>query len=314
MRRTLVPCVLLSLAVVACTQAPTGGAAAGGGAPDALPLSDLAAASVDVAAARGAMIRFLNAYANAGSDQAKALQAVVEPPALTTWAHWLAVQNASNPGRLTGSADIRYVRYIDLLQASGLIGARLLVDASVTLTYSPPTGPPARRTIDFAGEAIVVERSTGDWAVADVTRNGQSMIQSIHLVQQQEQRQGKVGIAVSSFFTFPPFWEVNVIVINAGPTPIGLDPRDVAIEGSSGKLTPQSHTPSLDLIPAGKAVQGIIDFQTSTDPSGRLVIGLRAKRQTLRFSFSLKALVKSSQGPVGTGASPAPSASPTSTA
>src|SRR5437660_6490995 len=102
MRRPLLAGLVSSLVLVACTQASSGSATV-----RALPLSDMQATSgADVAAARNAVIRFLHAYATAGSNHASAFRSAVGSPQLSVLANWLAIQDQSVPGTRTGTVAL----------------------------------------------------------------------------------------------------------------------------------------------------------------------------------------------------------------
>jgi hypothetical protein len=308
MARLLVA-VALSFTLVGCSSTPSATLTP-------LPLTELVPQSgVDLVAARQALIGFLNGYANASRDDGKALEQLVMAgtPELKDWVHWLVVQNRSNPGQLTGSTRIGGIRFEGFVSILGSIpGAKLQLDAQVTLTYRPPNGAPVEFTHDFSGEATVFQRSTGDWGVYDVTRDGQSMDSAIHLVNKVSLSGHGVTVDVDSLWTLVPFLSFNVTVANHGKQDVTFDASHTALTGatSADSVASQSHTAGLDRIPARGTGAGTINFGAPSPTTQDLVIAFGATGGgSVQLSVSLNRLANA-MGPAlpPTGASPTPSA------
>jgi hypothetical protein len=306
MRRFLV--VLPSLlALCACSS---GSAAVVG----AIPLSDLTPVTgVELVGGRQALIDFLNGYAHAGSDDGKALQGLVAngPPELRDWVTWLAVQNRSNPGELSGTASIRSIDFRRFATILGRIpGATFALDATVTLTYRPPDGAPVVIAHDFSGDATVFRRGLGDWAVWDVTRDQQSMDGQIHLLSKLVVAGSGVDMQIRSIWTLQPFFSLNVTVSNRGSKAVSLDDAKTGLVGATpDDLTaPQSHTSALDHIPPGGSAMGTINFGPPPPATTGVVVAFDpTKGPPVELPVSANRLANAAPAPPTTApASPSP--------
>jgi hypothetical protein len=282
-----------------------------------LPLTELVPQSgVDLVAARQALIDFLNGYANASKDDGKSLEHLLGsgPPELKDWVHWLVVQNRSNPGMLTGSTHISGIQFQGFATILGQIpGAKLRLDAQVTLTYRPPNAAPVTFTHDFTGDATVFQLGTGDWRVYDVTRDGQSMDSAIHLVNKVSLSSHGVTVDVRSLWTLAPYLSFNVTVANHSASDITFDEGTTALIGATqaDSMASKSHTGGLDRIPAGGIGAGTINFGAPSPTTQDLVIGFSSARGgDVRLPVSLTRLANAIVPTLPpTGASPTPSAS-----
>jgi hypothetical protein len=279
---------------------------------EAVPLAAIPpAAGIQLAGARHALVEFLDAYANAGTDGGKELEQVVAggPPELRDWVRWLIVQDRSNPGDLTGSARISGIRFENFVSILGrFLGATFALDAHVTLTYRPPSGSPVTINHDFTGDATVFQRGPGDWGVYDVTRDSQSMDSQIHLLSGLSVSSGGIDMHIESLWTLTPFLSFNVTVANHEAGAIGLDADRTALVGNSQSDTthPQSHTSGLDSIPGGGTAQGTVNFGTPSPQTTALVVSFdRSKGPPVELKVSLNRLVNSVP-PTGAAPSPAP--------
>jgi hypothetical protein len=305
----LLVAVALTLTLVGCSSTTTATLTP-------LPLTELVPQSgVDLVAARQALIDFLNGYANASQDDGKTLEHLLGsgPPELKDWVHWLVVQNRSNPGVLTGTTHISGIQFQGFATILGQIpGAKLRLDAQVTLTYRPPNAAPVTLTHDFTGDATVFQLGTGDWRVYDVTRDGQSMDSAIHLVNNVSLSSHGVTVDVRSLWTLAPFLSFNVTVANRGPSDITFDAGATALTGASQAdfMTSKSHTAGLDRIPAGGTGAGTINFGAPSPTTQDLVIAFSAAGEAgVQLSVSLNRLANAivpARPP--TAASPTPSA------
>jgi hypothetical protein len=263
---------------------------------------------LDVAAARQAAISFVQAYARADEDGAAALRALAGTPAMLRWAEWVGVQAEQFPGEIIGRADVERVAFVGFLriEAADALGAHVDLDATVSLTFAPEEGEPARRVRVFRGPVALFRRDLGDWGVLNAFRDGLSMDDEIHLVDQRASARG-VAVELDSVFTFRPEWSVNLVLSNATRRRITLFPPDAAIvDREGGRVAGLAGTPNLRGIPPGtRGMPGILTFPALPSVRGRtLVLPVRVGRdREVRFEFPLGRLLRPSGDPT---ASPSP--------
>jgi len=77
---------------------------------------------LDVASARRTALDFVNAYAHTTEDDGGRLSALVVGPKLTTWVHWMTVQNQQFDGTISGVAEVRSVAFVDSWCRTPLVG------------------------------------------------------------------------------------------------------------------------------------------------------------------------------------------------
>ncbi len=269
---------------------------------------------LDVTAARQAVVDFLKAYAGAAADNGAALDRAVGSTRLARWAHWLEVQNASFPGEVTGALDIRSLDFVGSATIQGVLEAQVNLSATVTLTYRPDQGPAFQTVRQLDGPVTLFHRSSGDWAVVDITRDGQSMFASIQLFTNQIRSAKGITVQLDSLFTFAPSWSFNVIVRNSTGHAISLNPKEAAIltRLPGQPATPANGlgiTPTLARIPAGATVEGSMDFPTQSSASGRVLrIPFRAGNRVVSIDFQLSGIVTPAAIPSPTATAPAPGA------
>lgn len=301
-RRSLLAAAALLLA--ACAREPVGPTA-----PLALeqvpPLPGLAAAS-----ARRTVIELVRAYADAPLDGGAALAELVAGAKLERWAYWLGVQNAQFPGRIVGRADLRHVRFDQLLPLPRAVGAQVALGATVRFTFTPEEGEPFERARILDGPVRLVSLRPGDWRVVDLTRDGVPMSDGIQLFRNEARLEEGVGVQLDSLFMFTPNWQFNLAVENRSPRSIRLDPDATGLyrELPGGSFERVAGVPSVGLaatIPPGRGVQGLIAFPEQDSAAGRsLVLTFRVDRRALRFAFPLEDLVSSVPPPPPTGEAP----------
>jgi hypothetical protein len=274
-----------------------------------VPMSDLTVSAVDQVGARQALIGFLEGYAGASQDDGAALRQAVQggPPELSNWVHWLVVQNRSNPGELTGTVRIAGIRFDGPTQIQGTIpGAVFQLDAGVQLTYRPPDAAPVIRTHDFSGQALVFLHESGDWGIWDVTRDGQSMAESISLLDDVVLQDRDATLRIDSIFAFGPLVTFNVLVENRGSGAFTFDAERTRLTAPTGGIDtpPQSHTSDLDRIESGRRAAGTISFGgLSARPKGLVIAFNGGKAPGAELSISLTELEGAmDQGPPPTAA------------
>src|SRR5205814_8021563 len=112
---------------------------------------------------RSAVIQFLDAYANAGSDKAAALQDLVFPHSIASlWAAVIALQEQSFPGSSSGTAKISSIGAptpTQLTTPTQQPVDDVLLQASVTFKLTPTVGQPTSQTRTFDGPMTLIESS-----------------------------------------------------------------------------------------------------------------------------------------------------------
>jgi len=263
---------------------------------------------LDVTAARQAAISFVEAYARADEDGAAALRALAGTPKMLRWAEWVGVQAEQFRGEIIGRADVDRVTFVGFLriEAADALGAHLDLDATVSLTFAPEEGEPARRVRVFRGPVALFRRDLGDWGVLNAIRDGLSMDDEIHLVDQRASARG-VTVELDSVFTFVPEWSVNLVLSNGTRRRLTLLPPDAAIvDRAGGRVEGLAGTPNLrGVSPGTRGMAAIVTFPALPSVRGRtLVLPVRLGRgREVRFEFPLGRLLTLS-------ADPAPSPSP----
>jgi hypothetical protein len=121
-----------------------------------------------------------------------------------------------------------------------------------------------------------------------------------------------VTVHLDSLFMFPPKWQFNVVIQNASPHDVSLDPDGAALfvdRGDGFERVEGVLTASLGTVPAGETVEGLMVFQAQRSADGRvlsLVYGTRPR--PLRFEFPLQDLVTAVPPPAPTDVGPAETA------
>src|SRR5215510_9149587 len=126
----LLPLTLLS----ACTDEPVGPAA-----PIA-PAQLTPAPALDASAARETVVQFIDAYRDSATDGVDPLKQLVAGEDLTSWAHWLDVQNSEFDGTIEGAADVRDVEFVGAITTPKATGASVGLSASVGFRFTPTDG------------------------------------------------------------------------------------------------------------------------------------------------------------------------------
>jgi hypothetical protein len=129
----------------------------------------------------------------------------------------------------------------------------------------------------------------------DLLRNGVPMSDGIQPFEDERRTKRGVTVRLDSLFMFPPRWQFNVIVENHTTNDVSLDPSGAALfveQGEGFERLDGAITGSLDLVPAGGAVDGLMVFPAQDSAEGRvlsLVYG--SGKHASRFEFPLGDLV-----------------------
>jgi hypothetical protein len=280
-------CLLVALG--ACASEPQG------------PAAPLAAqqmgpgAGLDAAAARQAVVEFVEAYAAAPTEGSAALQRLVAGRELVSWTRWLDVQHRQFPGTIDATADVRDIRFVTMLEAEEVRGAQVGLSASVTFAYAPEGDEPFELARVLDGLVTLLRLDNGDYLVLDLVRDGVPMSSGIHVFRGQSQRRGGLEIVLDSLFMFAPSWQFNVIIRNTGNEPVTIDPEAAGlyVPGTAGaERLEGTISPSLAVIPPGAEVAGILGYEQQDSADERVLTlvfgtGLRSER----FDFPLEGLV-----------------------
>src|SRR5262245_24289241 len=159
--------VLLSLGLfAACTEEPVGPAA-----PIA-PAQLTPAPALDASAARETVVQFVDAYRDSATDGVDPLKQLVAGEDLTSWAHWLDVQNSEFDGTIEGAADVRDVEFVGAITTPKATGASVGLSASVGFRFTPTDGDPIDRVRILDGPVTLVRTAPGAYRVLDLMRDG----------------------------------------------------------------------------------------------------------------------------------------------
>jgi hypothetical protein len=282
----------IALLLAACAVAPDGPTA-----PIAIEqVSDSPA--LEASAARTAVVDFVSAYAASPTEGVGALAQTVAGPELASWVRWLEVQHREFLGTIDAAADVRDVEFVGALEEDETRVAQVALSASVVFTFDPTDDDPFERARILDGAVALVRSDVATYKVFDLQRDGVRMSEGIQLFRDEVRSESDVEVILDSLFMFPPNWQFNVVVRNAGPDPLFLDPEIVGLyveeAGAFERIEP-ALTGSLTVVPPGTEVEGILAFPLQSSASGRaLTLGYRQGRgrmADLVFDFPLEGLV-----------------------
>ena len=281
----LVPVLVLA----ACAQEPVGPAA-----PIA-PAQLASGPALEASAARRAVVEFVEAYRESPDQGIGALQDLVVGPDLASWVRWLDVQHREFDGTIQSAADVRDVEFIGAVMARRVPLASVGLSASVAFRFDPPDDDPIDLVRILDGPVTLVRTAAGTYRVEDLLRNGVPMSDSIQPFRHQVRTMGGVTVQLDSLFMFSPKWQFNVVIENATAHDVVLDPNGAALfvdQGDGFEPVAGALTASLEVVPAGATVDGLMVFPAQRSADGRvlsLVYGTGPK--ALRFEFPLQDLV-----------------------
>src|SRR5262245_51121811 len=285
--------VLLSAIVFgACTNDTVGPAA------PIDPAQLTPAPALDASAARETVVQFVDAYRDSPTDGIDPLKALIAGPDLATWARWLDVQNGEFDGTIQGVADVRDVEFVGALTTPRATGASVGLSASVGFRFSPANGDESFDRIRILdGPVTLLRTSPGAYRVFDLVRDGVPMSDSIQPFRHQSRSEGDVTVTMDSLFMFMPNWQFNMIVTNDGSRAVHLAEDGAALfveRGDGFDRVPGTVavTPSLETIPAGQSVEGLVGFRAQRTADGRVFsLTYGQGKDAMSFQFPLSDLV-----------------------
>jgi len=277
------------LGLVACSPEPAG------------PVAPIAEAQVtpgsalDAGAAREAVVSFIEAYRASPELGVLPLARSVAGPDLAAWVRWLGVQHREFNGTIEAAADVRHVQFVGTLESRRAIGAQVGLSASVTFVFDPADDDPIELIRVLDGPVTLVRTNLGAYLVIDLLRNGLPMSDGIEVFRNEERTGGDVTVRLGSLFMFPPNWQFNMVIANESDQDIVLDPAGAVLfvdTGGGFERVDGVITSSLDVVPAGGTVDGLMVFPAQDTAKGRvlsLVYG--TGKDALRFEFPLEDLL-----------------------
>ncbi len=291
MRRRLVPMLLLVVsAAVACNPAPAG--PTGPDAPDQVTPDD----AIKATGARSAADAFVQAYASDTTSSVGALQALAGTALLKSWVHWLSVQNREFPGAITGNVSNDQIGpaapfAVTTVPGSDAILRQVDVRATVTFTLRPDTGQPFSAIRSLDGPMRLILDPSGGWKVLDFTRDGIPLSREFEIVQGGTASDRGVHMTMAAFFS-APYWEFGLVV--SSDATLGVVRKSTTLLDANGKLvaSAQAVTSSIERIPAGSAVEGIVTFAPQASATGlTLRVVLKGKAGSSVVEFPLGNLI-----------------------
>jgi hypothetical protein len=296
----IVPVLGLVIVLAACGQEPVGPAA---------PIAPAQLApdpALEASAARQAVVEFVEAYRESPDQGIRRLRQLVVGPDLQSWVRWLDVQHREFDGTIESAADVRDVEFIGAVTARRIPLASVGLSASVLFRFDPPDDDPIDLVRVLDGPVTLIRTAPGTYRVEDLLRNGVPMSDSIQRFRHQVRTEGGVTVHLDSLFMFPPKWQFNVVIENATPHDVSLDPDGAALfvdRGDGFERLDGALTASLGTVPAGETAEGLMVFQAQRSADGRvlsLVYGTGPR--ALRFEFPLQDLVTAVPPPAPTDA------------
>ena len=261
MRRAVVMSAL-GLGMLSACSGPVGPRAP---LPSSAPLSP--ALGVQDAAARGAAIRFLQAYASASQDGGDALIGIVAGPLGERWAHSVTLQNVLEPG-YTGTADITSVGAPQLQPpGQGSRAVEVVVEVRATVTLRPPAGSggsaaPVVRSFD--GPMTLAQTGPAEWRVVSFNRDG-AKLEDFFKVYSGEITRNAVTVHVDSLIMTDTTWRFDVQVSNDGDRGISIDERNTILLVDRTALARAVATFPGPIQPGGSQ-EGFLSFPPQTNP------------------------------------------------
>jgi hypothetical protein len=259
-QRTIVPVLIVTLSLAACTAEPGGPAAPAsgievGGAPAMLQ-----------AQVRGATLRFVEAYRATviGGDD---LRGLVATPLMRRFAYWLGVTNGSFPGEISATSTVTAVGPATVVGGQGRV---LEVDlaAQVDVLAQPPEGDPLQFSVPLDGPVRLAATDPGTWRVIDFVRFGVPVSAAFVPVDRVFQRPG-VRIALDAFGGVPT-WSFFVRIAATGPKVLSIAEEDVTLVDAEGLVVGEAievSVPLLEIAPGGH-IDGALTFQPLRDATG----------------------------------------------
>jgi hypothetical protein len=267
-------------------------------------------AAIEQAAVRSAAIDFVDAYADAVSDGGTALHALVEGEVMTTWVHWLGVQNDELGVDLVGRPSIATVGPARILPApNGDPGFRVTtLEGRVRFEAPPGTGTdlePFERVLD--GDMRLHRQADGRWRVIDFTREGVPLSVALQIPKKPVRLTAGAGVSVTvdSLFAYPT-WQFDLRIAVGERGPIELAPDGAVLVSGTGDVLASADavSSSVRAIRSG-TTEGLVSFEPLDDVSDvslRLTFG--ATPRPLVFEFPLEPILSPVIGPASAGSSP----------
>jgi hypothetical protein len=230
---------------------------------------------VDDVEARSAVVRFLDAYERVPVDGGAALSALAGSPAVEHWAAWLAVQYRQVGGTVAADHVLRAIGPTQPLTMSDGSDARLVeVAADVRFSITPSEGNVRQQVRSLDGHMILVNDPVDGWKVADFTRDGVPLSNSVHVfpLGTGVQERG-VTIFLDSFILDQDQWAIGVVVRNDTDRTIRVEPEFVGVYDVTAAPVDVGIAPeSLSAIDPGEGVEALVAYPI---PEGEEVSGLR---------------------------------------
>lgn len=240
-----------------------------------------ATAGFETVAIRESVVEFLEAYA-LSRESMESLGRTVQGPELRDWVHWVGVQNRHLP-EATGRLDVQAIRVLQLQDPVALAA----VDATVSFTFVNEEGQEEQGIPRTFQSPVILTRRPGSmsWAVADVVRDGRSMIESITVLNPPvTARHAGLAVELVSVYRFSSGTVVNLTFRNTGSRPVRIDRERSVLQVDGQTLQPEASTASLaEPIPAGGSLQAAFNFSgvpLTAVPEG-LLLRLRGENEPI---------------------------------
>jgi hypothetical protein len=231
--------------------------------------------SIEDVAARSAVVDFLEAYERAPTDGGTALSALAGSPPVQHWAAWLAVQYQQAGGTVAADHVLRAIGPMQPLTMSDGSDARFVqVAAEMRFRITPSDGQVREQVRSLDGGMVLVRDAMEGWKVADFTRDGVPISNSVHVfpLGTGVQERG-VTISLDSFILDRDQWAIGVVVRNDTDRTIGVEPEFVGVYDVTAAPVDVGIAPdSLSSIDPGEDVQALVAYPI---PEGEEVSGLR---------------------------------------
>jgi hypothetical protein len=218
--------------------------------------------------ARSVALAFLRAYARSPSDGGRALDSLVIGPLAKQWVHWVAIQNESFPGTITGSLQLGDLGPPLLVRAENgslddVLAYGIVVRATVTFEVTGQDGRTGRIPRVMDGLIVVIRSPDGLFRVLNFERDGLRLDEFFKVFDGAEEHRNGVTVEIRNLVQLER-WQFGVRITNRTRQPLRVLPNDSAL------LTP-ARVPATDQPPIvtfprairpGRSEEGIVSFTT----------------------------------------------------
>jgi len=189
-------------------------------------------------------------------------------PLAKQWVHWVAIQNESFPGTITGSLQLGDLGPPLLVRAENgsldnVLAYGIVVRATVTFDVTDQKGQTGRVPRVMDGLIVVIRSPDGLFHVLNFERDGRRLDQFFQVFDGAEEQRNGVTVEVRNLVHLER-WQFGVRITNRTRQPLRVLPNDSALLTSARE--PATDEPPIVMFPRsilpGRSAEGIVSFAT----------------------------------------------------